>query len=269
MYASVIRDPAVAGLFYPADPAELRAEVDRMLADAGARARPGEPTQVPRAVVVPHAGYVYSGPTAALAFALVAGAAVERVVLVGPTHRVAVRGVALPGANAFATPLGLVRVPHQWAAELLGELPTVCVHPGAHRDEHSVEVQLPFLQRALGDVEVLPLLAGDASGAEVADVLDALDAFAAGTLVVISSDLSHYLPYEEARHADARTLAQIADLAGPLDHDQACGATPVNGLLVAARRHGLRPTLLGACSSGDTAGDRRRVVGYSAWAFDA
>ena len=194
---------------------------------------------------------------------------VGRVVVVGPTHRVAVRGVALPGADAFGTPLGVVRVPHSWALQRLAGAPAAVVHPGTHRLEHSVEVQLPFLQRALGDVEVLPLLAGDATGEEVADVLDALDAFTDGTLVVISSDLSHYLPYDDARRADARTLAQIAALEGPLDHHQACGATPVNGLLVAARRHGLRPTLLGACSSGDTAGDRARVVGYSAWAFDA
>ncbi|MHB1491912.1 MAG: AmmeMemoRadiSam system protein B, partial [Cellulomonas sp.] len=158
-------------------------------------------------------------------------------------------------------------VAEAWAEDRLAGVPAVCLFAETHRWEHSVEVQLPFLQRALGDVEVVPLLAGDATGDEVAGVLDALWG-GPETLVVISSDLSHYLPYEEARRVDAGTIAQISALDGPLDHRQACGATPVNGLLVAARRHGLHPALLGACSSGDTAGDRLRVVGYSAFAFD-
>jgi len=264
--SSRVRDAAVAGSFYPGDPEVLRVTVDRLLADAPL-SPDGAPT--PRAVIVPHAGYVYSGSTAALAYARIARGrdAIRRVVLIGPTHRVAVRGVALPGADGFRTPLGVLPVAEEWAEERLAGVPGVCVFAETHRWEHSVEVQLPFLQRTLGDVEIVPLLAGDATGDEVADVIDALSD-GPGTLVVISSDLSHYLPYDEARRVDAGTIAQIGALDGPLDHLQACGATPVNGLLVAARRHGLRPELLGACSSGDTAGDRERVVGYCAFAFD-
>ncbi len=266
MRSSQLREPAVAGAFYPGDPEVLRVTVDRLLAEAPS---PSAGTPVPRAVIVPHAGYVYSGSTAALAYARVARGrdVIRRVVVIGPTHRVPVRGVALPGADGFRTPLGVVSVAEAWAEDRLTGVPAVCVFAETHRWEHSVEVQLPFLQRALGDVEVVPLLAGDATGDEVADVLDALGG-GSETLVVISSDLSHYLPYDEARRVDAGTIAQISALDGPLDHLQACGATPVNGLLVAARRHGLRPELLGACSSGDTAGDRLRVVGYSAFAFD-
>lgn len=265
MRSPVVREPAVAGRFYPADPDTLRATVDALLAEAPA---PPPDAPVPRAVIVPHAGYVYSGSTAALAYARVARGrgTIRRVVVVGPTHRVAVRGVALPGADAFRTPLGEVTVPHAWAQERLADVPAACVEPETHRQEHSVEVQLPFLQRVLDDVGVVPLLAGDALGEEVADVLEAL--WDDETLVVISSDLSHYRTYDEARRIDAGTIAQITALDAPLDHLQACGATPVNGLLVAARRRGLRPTLLGACSSGDTAGDRSRVVGYCAFAFD-
>lgn len=265
MRSPVVREPAVAGRFYPADPDTLRATVDALLAEAP---EPPPDAPVPRAVIVPHAGYVYSGSTAALAYARIARGrgTIRRVVVVGPTHRVPVRGVALPGADVFRTPLGEVTVPHAWAQERLSDVPAACVEPETHRLEHSVEVQLPFLQRVLDDVDVVPLLAGDALGEEVADVLEAL--WDDGTLVVISSDLSHYRSYDDARRVDAGTIAQIAALDAPVDHVQACGATPVNGLLVAARRRGLRPTLLGACSSGDTAGDRSRVVGYCAFAFD-
>lgn len=266
MRPSRVRDAAVAGSFYPSDPEELRETVDRLLAEAPP---PPDGAPVPRAVIVPHAGYVYSGSTAALAYARVARGrgTIGRVVLIGPTHRVPVRGVALPGTDGFSTPLGMLPVAEDWAERRLTGVPSACVFAETHRWEHAVEVQLPFLQRTLGDVEIVPLLAGDATGEEVADVLDALWDGPA-TLVVISSDLSHYLPYEDARRVDARTIAQIAALGGPLDHTQACGATPVNGLIVAARRHGLRPRLLGACSSGDTAGDRSRVVGYCAFAFE-
>jgi len=257
-----VRAAAVAGAFYPADPEVLRDQVDRLLADAPA---PPPEAARPAAVIVPHAGYVYSGSTAACAYALLAGAEVDKVVVVGPTHRVAVRGVALPAADAFATPLGPLPV---WpgARAALSDIPWVMVHEGTHRDEHAVEVQLPFLQRVLGDVAIVPLNAGAATGEEVADVIEALWDSPA-TLVVISSDLSHYLTYDQARSRDAATVAQIMALQGPLDHQQACGATPVNGMLEVARRRGLVPRLLGACSSGDTAGDRDRVVGYCAVAF--
>jgi AmmeMemoRadiSam system protein B len=266
MGSLAVRDAAVAGMFYPGDPAELRDTVDTLLAEAPPPPK-GAPT--PRAVIVPHAGYVYSGPTAAVAYARIALGrdTIERVVLVGPTHRVPVLGVALPGAVGFATPLGTMPVPEEWAEERLADVPLALVFAETHRWEHSVEVQLPFLQRTLGDVEIVPLLAGHATGEQVADVLDA---FWGGpeTLFVISSDLSHYLPYDEAVRVDSSTIVQILALDDPLDHDQACGATPINGMLVLARRHGLVPTLLDARNSGDTAGDRAQVVGYSAFAFD-
>jgi AmmeMemoRadiSam system protein B len=255
----------VAGAFYPREPGELRAMVDTMLAEAPP---PPADAPVPQAVIVPHAGYIYSGPTAAVAYSRVAAGreAIGRVVIVGPTHRVPVLGVALPGVDAFATPLGTVAVAEKWAEERLEDVPPACVFEETHRWEHSVEVQIPFLQCALGDVEIVPLLAGDATGEQVADVLEAL--IEPGTLVVISSDLSHYLPYDQARRIDAGTIAAIEALEGPLDHSQACGATPINGLLVLARRRGLVPTLLDSCNSGDTAGDRSQVVGYCSFSFD-
>jgi MEMO1 family protein len=264
--SSRVREAAVDGSFYPGDPEVLRVSVDQLLADAPS---PPREAPVPRAVIVPHAGYVYSGSTAAIAYARVARGrdSIRRVVMIGPTHRVPVRGVALSGVDGFRTPLGVLPVAEAWAEERLVGVSAACVFAETHRWEHSVEVQLPFLQRALGGVEIVPLLAGDASGDEVADVLDELWG-GPETLVVISSDLSHYLPYEQARRVDAGTIAQISALDGPLDHTQACGATAVNGLLVAARQHGLRPVLLGACNSGDTAGDRSRVVGYCAFAFE-
>ena len=261
-----VREAAVAGTFYPGDPAALRDKVDALL-EAAPRPPAGAP--VPRAVIVPHAGYVYSGPTAAVAYARIAAGreTVTRVVLVGPTHRVPVLGVALPGADTFRTPLGDVVVAEAWAEKRLEGASSTRVFAETHRWEHSIEVQLPFLQRVLGDFEIVPLLAGDASGGDVADVLDALWG-GPETLIVISSDLSHYLGYDEATQVDAATVAQISALDGPLNHSQACGATPINGLLVLAQRHGLIPTLLDARNSGDTAGDRNRVVGYCAFAFE-
>jgi hypothetical protein len=264
--SSRVREAAVDGSFYPGDPEVLRVTVDQLLSDAPT---PPEDAPVPRAVIVPHAGYVYSGSTAAMAYARVGRGrdSIQRVVVIGPTHHVPVRGVALSGVDGFRTPLGVLPVAEEWAEKRLAGVSAACVCGETHRWEHAVEVQLPFLQRALDGVEIVPLLAGDASGEEVADVLDKLWG-GPETLVVISSDLSHYLPYEQARCVDAGTIAQISALDGPLDHTQACGATAVNGLLVAARRRDLHPVLLGACNSGDTAGDRSRVVGYSAFAFE-
>ncbi len=263
MNVQSVRAPAVAGAFYPADPDVLRGQVDHLLAEVPA---PPPGAVRPAAVIVPHAGYQYSGSTAALAYRLLAAAEVDKAVIIGPTHRVAVRGVALPSAEAFATPLGVLPVwPEARAA--LADVPCAIVHEGTHRDEHAVEVQLPFLQRTLGAVDIVPLNAGAATPEQVADVIEALwDS--PSTLVVISSDLSHYLTYDQARSRDEATVAQIMALRGSLDHQQACGATPVNGMMEVARRRGLVPRLLGACSSGDTAGDRDRVVGYCAVAFD-
>lgn len=264
---TTVRPPAVAGMFYPLAASALNDMVAGLLREAAdlgtATAGP-----VPKALVVPHAGYIYSGSTAALGYARVAPSRgkVTRVILLGPTHRVAVDGIALPGADVFTTPLGPVRIVSGAALATLQGLPQVCVSPAAHAEEHSLEVHLPFLQRTLGDVEVLPLAVGRATPAQVAEVIDALWG-GPETLIVVSSDLSHYLPYAHAQQVDGDTVGRLLALDGPITHDQACGATPVNGLLVAAARHRLVPELLGMCTSGDTAGDRRRVVGYASIAF--
>ncbi len=262
-----VRHPAVAGLFYPDEAPDLAAMVADLLASARTRAPVDPPAVAPKALIVPHAGYIYSGPTAALGFAQLALARtpIRRVVLLGPVHRVPIRGLALPGARAFATPLGEVAV-DQDSARDVSRLPQVVVSPAAHALEHSLEVQLPFLQTVLEHFTLLPLAVGDATPAEVAQVLNAAWA-GPETLILISSDLSHYLPYEEARAVDSETVRRILALEGPLSHHRACGATPVNGLLLAARPHGLTPHLLEACNSGDTAGDTRRVVGYTSIAF--
>jgi len=259
---NAIRPPAVAGMFYPASAATLQADVDRLLAAA-----PIPAMAQPKALIVPHAGYIYSGPTAARAYAALAAwhATIRRVVLLGPTHRVAVRGLALPASDAFATPLGEVSIDVA-ARAALADLPQVVVSDPAHALEHSLEVHLPFLQRALDDFSLLPLAVGQASPEAVAEVLERLWG-GPETLLVISSDLSHFLPYATAQQVDGETCRHILKLSTDIDPYQACGAFPLNGLLLAAQRHGLQPTLLDLCNSGDTAGDRQRVVGYAAFAF--
>lgn len=255
-----VRRPAVAGMFYPGSPSELRSTVEDLLRDI-----PPDRGPVPKAVIAPHAGYVYSGPTAAVAFQALAGQPLERVIVLGPAHRVPVRGLALPGADAFATPLGEVPVDSE-GARAVSDLPQVTTFPEAHAPEHSLEVELPFLQVLFPGVPVLPIVVGDADGEEVAEVLDRVWG-GPETAVVISSDLSHYLPYDVARRVDRETADEILALEGPLHSRQACGAAPINGLLVAARRRGMVPRLLELRNSGDTAGDRGRVVGYGAFAF--
>jgi len=260
-----VRPAAVAGMFYPGSRVALADDVRTYLADA--MARPGTAGALPKILIVPHAGYVYSGPIAASAYARLAAGrgAITRVVLFGPVHRVPVRGLALPTARSFATPLGTVEI-DQDAAALARTLPQVRESDAAHAPEHSLEVQLPFLQTVLGDFKLVPFAVGDASPAEVAEVADLLWG-GSETLIVVSSDLSHYHRYADARRIDRETVDAILALAPDLDHEQACGATPVNGLLLSARRHGLRPALLDLRNSGDTAGDRSRVVGYAAVAF--
>lgn len=258
-----VRPPAVAGSFYPRDPTELKAMVEGFL--RGALANGDRPA--PKAVIAPHAGYVYSGPIAGSAFRVLASAVgtVERVVLMGPAHFVPIRGLALPGHQRLATPLGELAVQPEGAQASL-RLPQVRVIPEAHSREHSLEVELPFLQVLFGDFHLVPLVAGEASGGEVADVLERLWG-GPETLIVISSDLSHYMPYEAAQRADRATADEILALGGPLQSRQACGAVPVNGLLEVARRRGLVPELLDLRNSADTAGDPSRVVGYGAFAF--
>jgi AmmeMemoRadiSam system protein B len=231
-------------------------------AAAAAAARPS-----PKAVIAPHAGYVYSGPVAGSAFRALAAAApsIRRVVLLGPSHFVALRGLALPEHERFRTPLGDVSMdPEGFPAAL--RLPQVRVYPEAHLREHSLEVELPFLQVLLGEFTLVPLAVGEADAGSVAEVLDHLWG-GPETLVVVSSDLSHYLPAETARRVDRETAGEIVGLRGPLEPQQACGARPINGLLEAARRRGLAAELLDLRNSGDTAGDPSRVVGYGAFAF--
>ena len=261
---SSVRAPAVAGLFYPGASRDLSQSLAQMLG-AAAHSAPERP--VPKAIIAPHAGYIYSGPVAASVYALLAPARgrIRRVVLLGPTHRVAVRGLALPGARAFATPLGKVEVDAPAVEWLLG-LPQVVVSAPAHALEHSLEVHLPFLQTVFDQFTLVPLAVGDASAQEVAEVLEAVWG-GPETLIVVSSDLSHYLPYADAQAVDRATAKAILELAVDLSHEQACGATPVTGLTSLARRRGMKTELIDLRNSGDTAGDKSRVVGYGAFAF--
>lgn len=260
-----IRRPAVAGTFYPGDPQQLAAEVDELL-DGVERfeLRMGHP----KALIVPHAGYIYSGQVAAAAYDELAPARgiVKRVVLLGPVHRVPVRGLALPLADGFETPLGRVPVDRA-ACALIARLKQVVTSEPAHAMEHSLEVQVPFLQKTLGAFTLVPLAVGSASVAEVAETIEQLWG-GEETLIVVSTDLSHYHSYDEARTIDGRTLARIAAYATDLDHEEACGATPLNGLLHLARAKGLSIRPLAANNSGDTAGGKGRVVGYSAFALE-
>ena len=258
---STVRQPAVAGMFYPADPRQLAHDVQQLLNAAH------PPALTPKALIVPHAGYIYSGPIAATAYATLQpiAAHIRRVVLLGPTHRVAVRGLALPGAEAFDTPLGRVMLDAA-AARLVAHLPQVTVSAQAHALEHSLEVQLPFLQSVLPEFTLLPLAVGMATPEEVAEVLETLWG-GEETLIVISSDLSHFLPYATAQRVDNGTVQAILKLRQPIDHEQACGGTPINGMIVAAQHHHLTPHLLDLRNSGDTAGSHDQVVGYAALAF--
>ena len=257
-----VRPAAVAGMYYPESAAVLAQELRQMLAVA-----PQRLDARPKAIIAPHAGYIYSGPIAASVYAPLAKwrQSIRRVVLLGPTHRVAVRGLALPSSTAFSTPLGIVPVDQQGVAAI-ADLPQVLTYEPTHLGEHSLEVQLPFLQTVLEDFSLIPLAVGDASAEQVAEVLGRLWG-GDETLIVISSDLSHYLSYDQARRIDTQTAQHIVDLDACVDHRQACGATPVNGMLLAARQHGLVAHLIDLRNSGDTAGDKMRVVGYGAFAF--
>lgn len=259
-----VRPPAVAGRFYPSDPVELRRLITDLLAEAPLATGP-----VPKAVIAPHAGYVYSGPIAASAYArLIPGRSrIERVVLLGPSHYVALNGLATASADAFATPLGMVPVDLQAVREVR-LLPQVRELDEAHAQEHSLEVQLPFLQCVLDDFTLVPLAVGNATPDEVSQVLDLLwDG--PETCFVISSDLSHYHDFKTARRLDRATAKAIEALKpGGIGEERACGRMPICGLLQAARQHGLRAHTIDLRSSGDTAGPRDRVVGYGAFVFE-
>lgn len=258
---STVRTPAVAGMFYPGDAAELAHEVQHYLSAARRF------DFIPKALIVPHAGYVYSGPIAATAYRTLSPLAtrIHRVILLGPTHRVAVRGLALPGVDAFDTPLGRVMLDTE-TAKAISKLRQVSINEEAHALEHSLEVQLPFLQSVLKDFTLLPLAVGMATADEVAEVLEAVWG-GDETLIVISSDLSHYLPYAIAQRVDKVTAQSILELQQPIAHGQACGGTPVSGLILTAQHRHLIPHLLDLRNSGDTAGSHDAVVGYAAFAF--
>ena len=258
-----VRPAAIAGMFYPGKSDELARNVDAMLAAA----TPACITPVPKAIIAPHAGFIYSGPVAASIYALLvpARAHIKRVVLLGPTHRVAIHGMALPGVDAFATPLGNIAIDAESVKKLMA-LPYVGASAEAHRLEHSLEVHLPFLQKVFDEFTLLPLAVGRATAQQVAAVLDLLwDGDE--TLIVISSDMSHYLPYADAQATDRATAQAILDLRTDINHHQACGATPVIGLNLLAQQRGLKPQLIDLRNSGDTAGDKARVVGYGSFAF--
>jgi AmmeMemoRadiSam system protein B len=259
---SGIREAAVADYFYPADRGELSATVHRMLDEV--KVQRGS---APKALIVPHAGYIYSGPVAATAYARLRPHRdeYERVVLLGPSHRVAVRGLATSGADVFRTPLGDVPVDHESLDRAAIAAPDLAVSEAAHGPEHSLEVHLPFLQIAIGTFSLLPIVVGDSDAEAVATVIDALWG-GPETLIVVSSDLSHYLPYDAACARDRATCQAIENFdARRIGHADACGATPLGGLLMAARRRGMRITTLDLRNSGDTAGDKGQVVGYGSW----
>jgi MEMO1 family protein len=257
---SWIRRPAVAGQFYPANPRQLQEMVDEFMADA---AGDGE---MPRALIAPHAGYIYSGPIAASAYAhLKPGRElVRRAVLLGPAHRVPVRGLGASSATAWTTPLGTVSLDEDAIRELVA-LPQVGYDDEAHAPEHGLEVHVPFLQTVLDEFLLVPLVVGEASPAEVGGVLERFAGDPA-TILVISSDLSHYEDYERARLLDQETSRAIEKLE-PLRMGQACGQKAINGLLLLARQQGWQARTLDLRNSGDTAGPRHQVVGYGAYLF--
>jgi MEMO1 family protein len=263
-YAEVekVRKAAVSGMFYPDDPATLRADVEAYLRQAP---QPGSP---PVAAIVPHAGYVYSGTVAGAAYAVIRQQQTRyrHVLLMGPAHRVPLRGIAASCADIFETPLGAVRVDRERIDHLTSTV-GVAVLEAAHQAEHCLEVQLPFLQLALNQFSIIPLLVGAVTPEDTAAVIGA--AMSPETLLIISSDLSHYLPYTDAQALDRQTTRTIEQLAWQdLEHEQACGASAIQGCLYYAEQNQWKVRTVGLANSGDTAGGRDRVVGYGAYVFE-
>ena len=260
---SQVRNPAVAGLFYPDNPQKLRGMLAGYLTAAHASGG------VPKAIIAPHAGYIYSGPVAASAYVSIGPARgiITHVVLLGPAHRVGFQGLALSSADYFQTPLGRVSI-DQESVKKITLLPQVQVMDAAHAQEHSLEVHLPFLQQVLGEFSLVPLVVGDAEPGEVAEVLDLLWG-GPETLIVVSSDLSHYHDYRTAQQLDRATSQAIEEFRlDDIQYDHACGRNPVKGLLQAAQHRGLKAKTVDLRNSGDTAGSRDRVVGYGAYLFE-
>lgn len=258
-----VRPAAVAGQFYPADPFELRRMVQTFLAEAHSTRR------APKALIAPHAGYVFSGPIAASAYKTVLdtpAAAYRTVILLGPTHRIHFDGLAATDLTHYETPLGEIAINQKKLARAL-EFPHVSIINQAHSQEHSLEVHLPFLQESLKEFDILPLVVGEATGEQVAEVLEAFWADHEN-LFVISSDLSHYLDYPTARRMDQSTTQAIVELnPNEIGFHNACGRIPVQGLLQLAKKHGLKAETLDVRNSGDTAGPKNKVVGYGAYFF--
>lgn len=258
---SQIRQPAVAGMFYPADKQLLTDDIHQYLSDVEYMQK----TQ-PKAIVVPHAGFIYSGPIAASAYKQILPHkdTINRVVLLGPSHRVAFNGLAVPESDEFSTPLGNISI-DQKGIQLLSNLPQVIVSDQAHKEEHSLEVQLPFLQKVLDEFTLIPIVVGDAERHEVAEVINTLwgDEH---TLIVISTDLSHYHGYAEAKQLDRATSDAIVNLKADLiGYEDACGRNGLKGLMTVAEEKHLSIDILDLRNSGDTAGDKSRVVGYGAY----
>lgn len=260
-----IRPSAVAGLFYPARATELETLLSEQFDSL-----PQQSHYHPKALIVPHAGYVYSGKVAAKAYQSLRhlAASIHRVVLIGPSHRVPFDGVAIPSADYFATPFGSLAVDKAGIARLAG-IDGVQFLDTAHENEHSLEVQLPFLQFVIDQFDIVPIVTGDASPSLVASIIEAAVNAAEDTLIVISSDLSHYLDYESARRIDQFTSQAIISLdTDDIDPYRACGCVGIRGFLEYARQHQLQGKVISLCNSGDTAGKKDSVVGYGAYLFE-
>lgn len=263
MQPTQTRPPAVSGMFYPEERAELAEHIDALL--QGHKMYSGKP----KAIIVPHAGTIYSGPVAATAYAQLVPYAetIEQVILFGPNHRVALGGFAFPTVGWFQTPLGRLTLAHQAIADIVGSNPLADYSDNAHAEEHCLEVQLPFLQRVLPSVDILPCIVGETADHHVAALMNELWGDE-NTLIVLSTDLSHFLDYDTAQLRDNETAAAIETLAGKRIGDQAaCGRYPLAGLLCVARDRKMEIKRLGLKNSGDTAGPRDRVVGYGSWAL--
>ena len=268
-----IRPPAVASMFYPGGTAELRKEVQKYLRNADTeedfpKLKKSETAEL-RTLIVPHAGYIYSGKIAASAYRLLEQNQFKRVLLLGPAHRVWLQGAAFPEADAFQTPLGEITLDKELIEKMLAEFSWISVSDEAHSEEHCLEVQLPFLQETLGDFELLPLVVGETKTEQITEIIQQFSEDSE-TLIVISTDLSHFHDYQTAREIDARTANAIELLEqNRISTEDACGAYPLRGALLAASQNQWNIHRLGLCNSGDTAGDRGRVVGYGAWAMTA
>ncbi|MFT3694936.1 MAG: AmmeMemoRadiSam system protein B [Kofleriaceae bacterium] len=257
--ATNVRPAAVAGMFYPGSAGELRGTVEGLLA-----ANTVADSRRPKALIVPHAGYIYSGAVAAAGFARVRSFAetLTRIVVVSPAHRVYVEGLTWPGAAFLATPLGQIAVD----VDAIHAIPELVAHPQAHAKEHAIEVELPFIQLLAPNAKVIPIAASHCAPQLIGRVLEQLWG-GPETLIVISSDLSHFHAYDDAHERDRRTAAKIIALDTGLEGEEACGCTGINGLAWVARKRHLRVEVIDLRNSGDTAGPRDEVVGYGAFAL--